>query len=317
MSYTHLTIEDRSKIEVLYQEGYKPSQIGQAIGRHRSTIYRELKRSQSHYYNAEMAQDHADELSALKGRNPKHSSKLIQDIQDKLELTWSPEQIVGRSYQNRLSFKTIYNWIYQGVIEASLNSLRQKGKRRKPQETRGKFNIGTSMSERPKSVKKRQEFGHWELDTMVSSRGKSKGCLATFAERKSRFYIALKIPNRSKESMLSAVNQIISALPKATFKTFTSDRGKEFACYPEIEKQEIAFYFADAYSAWQRGTNENSNGLLREFFPKQTDLAKITEQELVNALWLLNNRPRKCLNFKTPFEVLMRELFQLEKGLSQ
>ena len=140
---------------------------------------------------------------------------------------------------------------------------------------RGKFNIQTSIKERLIAVKKRQEFGHWELDTVLSPRGKSKGCLATFAERKSRFYIALKMPNRSKESMLSTVNQLIRFFPKEALKSFTSDCGKEFACYSDIEQQEIAFYFADAYSAWQRGTNENSNGLLREFFPKRTDLAKI------------------------------------------
>ena len=121
-----------------------------------------------------MAQDNATEHQSLKGRRLKHTPDLIQDIQTKLELTWSAEQIVGRCYQKRLSFKTIYNWIYQGVIEVSLDYdyLRQKGKRRKTQETRGK----------------------------------SKECLVTFAERKSRFYIALKMPNRSKESMLSTVN---------------------------------------------------------------------------------------------------------------
>lgn len=95
-------------------------------------------------------------------------------------------------------------------------------------------------------------------------------------------------------------------------KSFTSDRGKEFACYPEIEAQGIQFYFADPYSAWQRGTNENSNGLLREFFPKKTDLAAITLDELINTLWLINNRPRTCLNYQTPFEVFMNELILME-----
>lgn len=265
MRYKHLTIEDRSKIEVLYQEGYTECQIAEAIGRHRSTIYRELKRVESASYDAQLAQANATEHQSLKGRRSKHTPELIQDIQTKLELTWSPEQIVGCCYQNRLSFKTIYNWIYQGVIKVSLNCLRQKGKRRKPQEIRGKFNIGTSIKECPSVVKKRQEFGHWELDTVLSSRGKSKGCLATFAERKSRFYIALKMPNRPKESMLSTVNRLIQSFPKEALKSFTSDRGKEFACYSDIEQQVIAIYFADAYSAWQRGTNENSNGLLRDF----------------------------------------------------
>lgn len=119
-------------------------------------------------------------------------------------MTWSPEQIVGRDYQEKLSFKTIYNWIYEGILNVPLQVLRHIGKGRQPQETRGKFNIGRSISKRPKSVRNRQEFGHWELDTMVSSRGKSNGCLATFAERKSRLYLAFLIPNCTKDAMHSA-----------------------------------------------------------------------------------------------------------------
>ena len=227
-------------------------------------------------------------------------------------MTWSPEQIVGRDYQEKLSFKTIYNWIYEGILNVPLQVLRHKGKGRQPQETRGKFNIGRSISQRPKSVRNRQEFGHWELDTMVSSRGKSKGCLATFAERKSRLYLAFLIPNRTKDAMHNAIEQLTSNLPDHALKSFTSDRGKEFACYPDVEASGIDFYFADAYSAWQRGTNENSNGLMREFFPKKTDLAKVSETELFTALWLMNNRPRKCLNYQTPLEKFMHETSLIE-----
>ena len=219
---------------------------------------------------------------------------------------------MGRDYQEKLSFKTIYNWIYEGILNVPLQVLRHKGKGRQPQETRGKFNIGRSISKRPKSVRNRQEFGHWELDTMVSSRGKSKGCLATFAERKSRLYLAFLIPNRTKDAMHNAIEQLTSNLPDHALKSFTSDRGKEFACYPDVEASGIDFYFADAYSAWQRGTNENSNGLMREFFPKKTDLAKVSETELFTALWLMNNRPRKCLNYQTPLEKFMHETSLIE-----
>ena len=219
---------------------------------------------------------------------------------------------MGRDYQEKLSFKTIYNWIYEGILNVPLQVLRHKGKGRQPQETRGKFNIGRSISKRPKSVRNRQEFGHWELDTMVSSRGKSKGCLATFAERKSRLFLAFLIPNRTKDAMHNAIEQLTSNLPEHALKSFTSDRGKEFACYPDVEASGIDFYFADAYSAWQRGTNENSNGLMREFFPKKTDLAKVSETELFTALWLMNNRPRKCLNYQTPLEKFMHETSLIE-----
>lgn len=147
---------------------------------------------------------------------------------------------------------------------------------------------------------------------MVSSRGKSKGCFATFSERKSRMHIALLMPNRTKGAMYKAINNLKDNFPKEIFKSFTSNRGREFACYPDVEALGIDFYFADPYSAWQRGTNENSHGLLREFFPKKTDLAKVTEIELLEALWLLNNHPRKCLGYQTPLEVFRHELLMLE-----
>lgn len=111
--------------------------------------------------------------------------------------------------------------------------------------------------------------GSSELDTVVSSRGKSKGCLATFLERKTRFYLAFKIPNRTAKSMFSAIEQLCNLFPKEALKTFTSDRGKEFACYPLVENLGISFFFADAYTSWQRGSNENANGLLKEYFPKK------------------------------------------------
>ena len=139
-----------------------------------------------------------------------------------------------------VAFKTIYNWLYAGLIDLDLSVLRRKGKSRQPKETRGRFRIGTPIAKYPKEVWNRETFGHWELDTVVSSRGKSKGCLATFLERKTCFYLAFKI--------------------------------------------------ADAYSSWQKGSDENANGLLREYFPKKTDLATISDEDLNKALYDINHR---------------------------
>lgn len=190
--------------------------------------------------------------------------------------------------------------------------LRQKGKRRKPTEKRGRFTVGTSISKRPIEVKSRETFGHWELDTMVSSRGRSKGCLATFVERKSRLYTALKIPDRTANSMEKAICQLYRSLPTGAFKTGTTDRGKEFACYNSIEKKlGLPLYFADPYSSWQRGSNENSNGLLREFYPKKTNLSLVDQHELIHNLILINNRPRKCLGWKSPIQVFLHEVAHL------
>ena len=307
MSYKHLTINERNKIEVLSKEGYSSRRIAKILGFHHSTISRELKRC-ANKYEAIYAQKDKIKKSKSKGRKPKSEDKLTKTISEKLNKKWSPEQIANTVVKGIVSFKTIYNWIYSGIIDFDISKLRRKGKSRKTKETRSRFNIGKSIAKRPKEVKKRDIFGHWELDTIVSSRGKSKGCLATFVERKTRFYIALPMLDRSKSSMLGAIDKLIKSLPLEALKTFTSDRGKEFACYEEVEKRGINFYFADAYSAWQRGSNENSNGLLIEYYPKKTDLSKISVNALIKNLMELNTRPRKCLEYQTPFDLFMHEL---------
>lgn len=307
MSYKHLTINERNKIEVLSKEGYSSRRIAKILGFHHSTISRELKRCNNEY-EAIYAQKDKIKKSSSKGRKPKVDNNITKCISEKLHKKWSPEQIANTVCKNIVCFKTIYNWIYSGIIDFDTSTLRRKGKSRKPKETRGRFNIGKSINKRPKEVKKRNTFGHWELDTVVSSRGKSKGCLATFVERKTRFYIALPLIDRSKNSMLEAIDKLITSLPLEALKTFTSDRGKEFACYKDVEKRGINFYFADAYSAWQRGSNENSNGLLREYYPKKTDLSKISINELIKNLMEVNTRPRKCLEYRTPFDLFMHEL---------
>lgn len=144
---------------------------------------------------------------------------------------------------------------------------------------------------------------------MVSSRGESKGCFATFVERKSRLYTAFKTPDRTAASMQAAITQLFNTLPKGAFKTGTTDRGKEFACCINIqEKLDLTLYFADAYCSWQRGSNENSNGLLREFYPKKTDLALVCQEDLTHNLFLINSRPRKCLGWKSPIQVFLHEV---------
>ncbi|MBM7643318.1 IS30 family transposase [Streptococcus loxodontisalivarius] len=155
-----------------------------------------------------MAQKHYDQLAKRKGRKTSCTPSIKQDIERQPQASWSPEQISGRYRlygKPMVSFKTVYTWLYKGLITCDLTVLRRKGKSRQPQETRGKFLIGTPISKRPKDVKKRKTVGHWEL--VVSSRGKSKGCSATFLERKTRFYLAFKIPDRTAASMFSAIQK--------------------------------------------------------------------------------------------------------------
>ena len=190
------------------------------------------------------------------------------------------------------------------IVKGNINKLRRKGKSLKPKETRGKFNIGKSIKNRPKDIRKRESIGHWELDTVVSSRGKSKACLSTFVERKSRYLIAQVMDNRKSTTFNLHCFKAFEHISNKLIKTFTVDRGKEFANYNEIENRlNIDVYFADPYSSWQRGTNENTNGLLREFYPKRFDFSTITQNELDVVVNIINNRPRKCLGYKTPAEV--------------
>ena len=313
MSYHHFTTFERGRIQELLSLGYSHREIAQKLQRHRSSIDREISRNTiSTGYDGERAQSAYETRHKHSKPRGKCTDNLVAVITDKLLATWSPEQIANTVTSGIVSFKTIYNWLYLGILPAAtLQNLRQNGKRRRV-EKRGKFSMGTPICERPKEVKSRTTFGHWELDSMVSSRGKSKGCFATFVERKSRLYTAFKTPDRTAASMQTAITTLYNILPKGAFQTATTDRGKEFACCTAIQEQlGLTLYFADPYSSWQRGSNENSNGLLREFYPKKTNLSFVDQKELTNNLFLINSRPRKCLNWKSPIQVFLHELAHL------
>ena len=176
--------------------------------------------------------------------------------------------------------------------------LRRKGKSHGAKETRGKYSKGKSIRKRDKSVYSRQESGHREADTAVSGQGKSKACFAALAERKTRFYIAVKIPGRKAETMENAIVAALSAFPAQLVKTITCARGTEFANWLQIEERlHCEVYFADPYCAWQKGAIENLNGLLREFYPRGRNLSRVAPATLKRDLALLNARPRKVLNF--------------------
>ena len=192
-----------------------------------------------------------------------------------------------------------------------MEHLRRKGHFKRPAESRGKFNVDSKhlIKKRPRDIYKRLELGHWEGDTVESGRydhsRKSKVCFVTLAERKSRFYIAIKVPSRKSKYVTPAIINALKQFPSELVKSITFDRGKEFSGYKEIEKElNCNTYFCDPYCPWQKGTNENTNGLLREFYPKGMNLSEVDEDELTFNLFILNNRPRKCINYLTPFEVL-------------
>ena len=306
MSYTHFTIEERCCLREFYKKGYSYRKIAKLLGRNVSSISRELRRNCTHMYDIPTYYPHTAQKKSNLRRSYCHrgmfwSEELIAYIEEKLLATWSPEQIANAPspFKKMPSTRTIYRWIYEKyLLNGNLKVLRRKGKSRLGKETRGKFNLGKSIRKRDKSVYKRKEAGHWEADTVVSGQGKSKACFATLAERKTRLYLAMKIPNRRADTMAAAIISMLSEVPSDLVKTITCDRGAEFANWQTIEKAlGCEVYFADPYCAWQKGTNENSNGLLREFYPKGRNLSRVSPKTLLRNLALINARPRKCLNY--------------------
>ena len=319
MNYHHLTIEERCCIRKYYKDGMSYRKIAALIGRNVSTISREINRNKS-FMNVKPAYyPHTAQKKYLLRRSYCHrgmfqSQETISYIEEKLLATWSPEQIASTPAPVPVpSWRTIYRWLYDKyLLNGKLKVLRRKGISRGKKETRGKFNKGKSIRKRDKSVYRRTEAGHWEVDTVVSGQGKSKACFATFAERKTRYYIAVKMPDRKAATMAKTIIQTLGAFPSELVKTITCDRGTEFANWAEIEKAlNCDMYFADPYCAWQKGSTENSNGLLREFYPKGRNLSRVSPDTLKRNLALINARPHKVLQFRSPHYLWDLELHNL------
>ena len=305
MSYIHLTIEERTSIAHLHNQGVSLRQIAETIGRNVSTIKRELdrnytpnKKGDTDYFPQSSQKRYKKRIS--KAHNiVQFPLEVIQIIEQRIKETWSPEQIAAfYKDQGFPCYKTIYKWINEGtIIDGNKKLLRRKGKGGW-YETRGKFNKGKSIRKRDKRVYKRADYGHWELDTVVSGLGKSKSCFITLIERKSRFYKAIKSPNRHADVVAGLIIDYLKRFPSELVKTITTDNGNEFADWQTIEKElNCEVYFCDTFCAWQKGSNENSNGLLREFFPKGYNLSRYTQAYIDKKVNLINNRPRKCNNW--------------------
>lgn len=325
MSYHHLTIEERGLIAQYRKEGLSIRCIASLLERNPSTISRELRRNKSGstrgfrsslYYFPLQAHRLAQERRKNCHRKSIHHPVLLAYLTNKLCATWSPDQIAHRAKDAPCplpSYSTIYRWINKKLLPpVSMKQLRRKGRFKRPSEKRGRFNDqGRTIKKRPWEVRSRQVMGHWEGDTVESGRydrqRKSSACFVTLVERVSRYYIAILVPNRKRETVTKAIIQRLETFPSDLVKTITFDRGKEFAGYEEIEEAlGCHTYFCDPYCAWQKGSNENSNGLLREFYPKGMDLSEVDETLLNHNLNLMNNRPRKVLKYDTPYEVLSR-----------
>jgi IS30 family transposase len=305
-----LIILEREQIARFHSQGLSNAEIGRRLGRHRSTIGRELTRNGDGVsYWAFRAHEKAQARRRHRARKL-DDGNLSAYVRRGLVRRWSPEQIAGRSrrqfrHQPRrwLSHSTIYRWIADQEHRPFWESLLRFGRRRREPETRGKLRARAQISGRPAVVDTRRRFGDWEGDTVV---GKARrGGLVTLVERKSGFALVAKVERLKARNVARSATRRFTLLPPGLRHTITFDNGKEFADHQRIARATgIDIYFARPYHAWERGTNESFNGLLRQFFPKGTDFSGTGPLEVKHVLDLLNDRPRKRLGYRTPREVL-------------
>lgn len=314
--YKHLTKEERDILAVLKAKGMSLSGIGQEIGRHKSTIFRELNRNapaiRKGYYLGHKAQERAKNRWAVTHKRERLKNQEIRKyVEVGLRKGWSPELIAGRLSIDKpgesISHEAIYQYLYEARKELIPYLVRrhkkrmEKGHSRKHQKSHIPNRV--SISFRPEIVEKRERIGDWESDSMVSRQ--SKAALNVLADRKSRVTVLKKLQRKTAENTRLA---ILGALIKYPVHTITYDNGSENTDHEEVNKVlDIKSYFCNPYHSWEKGTVENTIGLIRRWIPKKTDLAKVSEKEIIEIEDWLNNRPRKCLNYQTPLEVLEKE----------
>lgn len=314
MSYNHLTCEERHTISALRRKRLSPEKIAQIISRHPSTIRREIKRNATAQggYQYQHAQQLAEQRSQQASCRAARSSRTSwQFVTDKLcNEQWSPEQIsaaLPKAGLDPISHETIYTYIYDDKRSGGdlHRHLRHKVKsyqdRNLESNRRGQIKGATSIEKRPEIVEQKVRIGDWELDTII---GRASGSvLVTMVERRSRFTIIAKAASKSADEVSMAIMQRLVE-HRDKLHTLTSDNGKEFAYHARIDTiLGCQSYFAHPYSSWERGLNENTNGLIRQYFPKQTNFDEISDHEIAEVESKLNRRPRKCLDTKTPNEI--------------
>ena len=309
-SYTHFTTEERESLLRFQAQGLKQSEMARRLNRSRSSISRELKRNTraGRRYSAFAA----DEMYRQRRKKCVRKRRLDDPkrkelVLEKLQEYWSPEQIAGRlklvSSPLSVSYTTIYRAVWSGQLKVPKKCLRRKGRKISPhdEETRGRLHGHKTIHDRPKAADTRSQFGHWEGDTMQGARG--KGAAATFVDRRSSFLVAQLLPNRKATVLSQAQCAAFASFPPSLLRSFTVDNGNEFFDYRNVEQRlETRVFFADPGCPGQRGLNENTNGLLRQYFPKKFDFSSISDEEFQAVIWALNNRPRKRLGFRSPAE---------------
>lgn len=310
MKYNHLSQNERYQIFALMKAGLNQTQVALTLGRSKSTISREIQRNSGLKGYRPKQATLKSEVRALGSRNAKKVSvDTLKSAFDLVRQEWSPEQIAGTM---NISHETVYRHVYAdkdcgGKLFMHLRSQKKRRKRyASGRQRRGQIPNRRSIHERPAVVDLRLEVGHWEGDTVIGARHKQ--AIVTLVERKSGYAKLFKVKNKTAELVSAAMIKSLKPFD-GLVDTITLDNGKEFADHQRVDLElGSTIYFADPFASWQRGTNENFNGLLRQYIPKDRPLSTVTKEELKMIENKLNHRPRKRLGFRTPHEVFHESL---------
>jgi IS30 family transposase len=320
--YTQLTREQRYQIQALMKTGQNQTQMASVLGVHKATISRELRRNRGlRGYRPHQAHQLAQVRQAIK-RRARLCQAAWQQVEVLVQQAWSPEQICGRlksEHGRTISHEWIYQYIYKdkqagGKLYCSLRCQKARRKRYGTYSRRGRMANHVSIDERPAVVATRQRIGDWEGDTVIGHG--HRGALVTLVERRSKYTVLQSVPHKTAAAVRAAVTRGLRP-HKASVHTITYDNGREFSEHAEMARAlDATIYFAHPYASWERGVNENTNGLIRQFFLKDRDLTLVSEQELSAVMNSLNYRPRKTLGFRTPHEVFFDATISLTVALT-
>jgi transposase, IS30 family len=312
MKYHQITSEERYMLSRLRVQGFSQAAIARWMQRHPSTISRELRRNRTMHdgrYRVEKAIEKANGRRSRSRRNQRFTATDLRRVEQLLNQQWSPEQISGhlrRTGRLRISHETIYRHVwhdrrYGGDLYRHLRGARKlRRKRYQHHDSRGRLAGKRHISERPLAAEQRACIGHWEIDTVIGHA--SKHCIVSLVDRKSGFVQIGKLNARTAAQTTRRTIDLIHRQPTA-FRTITADNGTEFHSYAQIERATgVHFYFATPHHSWERGTNENTNGLIRQYLPKRLSMANITQHHCNVIANKLNARPRKRLDYQTPAE---------------
>jgi IS30 family transposase len=320
-SYEHISADERDQIAHWYNAALSLSDIAGRLGRHKSSISREIQRNKStvfEVYHAHKAHVRAEERAKKTHQRPRLKHRRIRHyVETKLKLGWPPEQIAGRlPIDHRgftISMEAIYQYIYDSSVRkhsdyVPLLTRRHERRQRKGHRKTHKSShipLRVDILQRPRHIAKRQQCGHWEADAVISRQ--SPAAINVTCERKSRYTFITKMNQKSAPQTVRAITKSLRCLPGKVRRTLTYDNGSENVEHDTINHQlGTRSYFCQPYRSWEKGTVENTIGLVRRRYPKKTDFAKISQRQLSQLQYRLNTRPRKCLSFRTPNEIFQR-----------